>query len=657
MADKKSTLYTQLSQYFGGNKGNNSGQPKELVKTDNKEEFLIKRIEKQQSKYLNIQGSKLNNLVSQHNLSNQTTRQAAYHDFEQMEYYPILGKALDLYAEESTTKNREGDVLKIFSNEPRVKVILEDLFYNRLNIQVNLPMWTRCTCKYGDDFVFLEMEDKKGITGAKQLPNSEVERTDGGLYDTKGEHKQRMTKFKLRSSSTELYEWQIAHFRLMFDDRRLPYGVSMLEKVRRIWRNLLIAEDAMLTYRVVRAPERRVFKIFVGNMQPNDISSYIDKVMDKIKRRPSTNGFTGEYQSKYNVMSIDDDYVIPVRSDANESSVETLAGAANMSDIADVEYLKDEMFTAIGIPAQFLNYKLESTGGGDGKNLAMLDSRFANTINRIQEAMILTLNKIATIHLFLLGLQEEANNFTLTLNNPSIQKDVQWVEHQKALMTLFRDATTKNDNGISPLSSIMAMEKILGMSETEIIENFEQQRVEKAASIEFESTGEIIKKSGLFDRIDKLIGDPNAALANTSDVGGGGFGSDELGGGGTSGGGESFDSGFGDIGGDLGGSEPAGGEVIDSGGGDSAPPAGGDSTELFASLINKVKGNKKILTEAKDVNDYQKNINSKKSNNIQDILSKKGDQMKKTLNVIYESLEDFKSEYDKITDEIDEEKD
>lgn len=606
MSDK-GTIYNGLTQLFSQN---NTKKPNDVViSTDNKEEFLIKKLEKQQSYYLDTQSGKLRSYINQHNITHQSARLAAYADFEQMEYYPVLARALDLYAEEATTKDMDGKVLTVFSESARVQSILEDLFYNRLHIQTNLAAWTRNMCKYGDNMVFLNLKDKEGVIGCQQLPNNEIERVDGGLYSSDGKHQQKMTKFTYKTAGTELMEWQVAHFRLLFDDRRIPYGVSMLEKARRTWRNLLIAEDAMLTYRVVRAPERRVFKIFVGNMNSTDVEPYINKIMDKIKRRPTV-GQNGNYGSKYNVMSIDDDYVIPIRSDANESSVETLAGASNMGDIADIEYIEKQLFTCLGIPAQYLNYGSESTGGNEGKNLSSMDIRFARTIGRVQEAALATLNKIATTHLFMLGLGDEIGNFTLALNNPSTQSEIMRVEYLTSLMTLYREATTKNDTGFSPYSNLMAMRKILNLSDNEIIQNIEEQRLEKAAATELENTANIIKKSGLFDRVDKVYGVPDIQ-GDVEDVGDGDISTD-IG----DGGGESFTSQMDDVGGD---------ELL-----------GESITKYLNTKVKKKKDSSvpkyskylNILNENKD-NEFKKSINLNES-------------MKKML----DELKEIKNEYD-----------
>lgn len=191
-------------------------------------------------------------------------------------------------------------------------------------------------CKYGDNFVFLNIDDKAGVMGVRQLPNFEIERREGDLYnrllvgrspsggDDTDENK---VKFYWRGKDVEFNSWQIAHFRLLGDDRRLPYGTSVLEKGRRIWKQLLLSEDAMLIYRITRAPERRVYKIYVGNIDDEDVPAYVDEIANRFKRTPIMDAQTGQIDLKYNQMANDQDFFIPVRSEDAPNPIDTLAGA------------------------------------------------------------------------------------------------------------------------------------------------------------------------------------------------------------------------------------------------------------------------------------------------------------------------------------------
>jgi hypothetical protein len=314
----------------------------------------------------------------------------------------------------------------------------------------------------------------------------------------------------------EFNAWQVAHFRLLGDDRRLPYGTSILEKARRIWKQLLLSEDAMLIYRVTRAPERRIFKIFVGNIDEKDVPAYVNKIANNFKRSPVIDQQTGQVDTRYNQMAQDQDYFIPVRDPNAPSPIDTLPGATNLSEIADIQFLQKKLFTALRVPKAFLNFE-EVTG--EGKNLALQDIRFSKTINRVQQAIVQELNKIAIIHLYLLGLEDELENFTLSLNNPSTQAEMLKVEQTQLKVTLYKDAVSDAGNGFGAYSMTRAKRDILGMSEEEIRTDLEQQRMEKAASAEMEQTSTVIKKTGVFDRVDTLYGEFGSNGQSTGEEG------------------------------------------------------------------------------------------------------------------------------------------
>jgi hypothetical protein len=381
-------------------------------------------------------------------------------------------------------------------------------------------MWIRNVCKYGDNFVYLRLDPEKGIVGCSQLPNIEIERVERGMKGKSnlenGDAETKGLRFAWKNKEMEFNTWEIAHFRLLGDDRKLPYGTSMLEKARRIWKQLLLSEDAMMIYRTSRAPERRVFKVFVGNMDDKDIEPYVQRVANKFKRSQTVDSKTGNVDMRFNQMAVDQDYFIPVRDPAAPNPIDTLPGATNLSEIADIEYIQKKLLTALRVPKAFLGFEEVV---GDGKNLALLDIRFARTINRIQKCVLSELNKIAIIHLFLLGFEDELSNFTLTLTNPSTQADLLKIDIWKEKITLYKDAVTAIE-GIAPTSISWAKKNILGFSDEEIKLDIQQQRVEKAVAGELGATAEVIKHTGLFDNIDKLYGTTSGTTAPPPEGGG-----------------------------------------------------------------------------------------------------------------------------------------
>jgi len=1039
----KLTIFQRLGQIVGPESNRltqkqptqryNLGGNTEILKTDNKADFERAKLQAQQNKYLGGMWKKVESGLFQQSMNYETTRIGSYSDFEAMEFYPTIAAALDVMMEESTTVNDNGRVLNIYSDSNRVKGILEDLFFNRLDLHTSLPMWVRNTpiredsiiplldgtettikdlsvrvklgeeiwsfaiqdetqvivpskiiwcdltredselyrvtledetyidttpdheymvmdgsfkradslvvgeslmsfnaedinlikkvinhkvvsviklaetsnvycleavgpngehdrhnfpicgkdlngsysinsgvflsnCKYGDNFVFLNIDEKQGVVGGKQLPNYEMERREVGLFEmvTGSANTENSTvdkvKFYWRGSDIEFNSWQIAHFRLLGDDRRLPYGTclkydssvetsegykeikdivigdmvysfdvinqvkvlskvldtvnsgnkktyklstehnfidaskehkimyydtelnkfdykntldfklgdllvvdnrltndfilepiksieesgehetydiyvendnhnfyangivvhnSILEKARRIWKQLILSEDAMLVYRVTRAPERRVYKIYVGNIDEADVESYVNSIADRFKRMPIVDPQTGQIDLKHHQLSNDQDYFIPVRTEDAPNPIDTLPGAcialdtriplldgrtlelneiisewnngnkdmwvhscdpntgalasgiitwagetrmntevmkvtldngqsitttpdhkwvhktkgfveakdlvvgdslmtfnndsvndtednirkvsiiewssikidtgtitvdgdelyhnyhtfateagnylknSNLDQISDIEYLQRNLFTALRVPKPFLGFE---EAAGDGKNLAIQDIRFSRTINRIQQSMLQELNKIAIIHLYLLGFDEDLDNFTLTLNNPSTQAEMLKVEHLQQKVTLVKDAVADIGNGFAVMSWTRAHREILGWSNDEIKSDLLEQRMEKAASAELANTSSVIKHTGMFDTVDRIYGDFKAALE-------GGNPSEGEEGGDASGGGASFGGG----GGASFGGGGSGGEDLDFGDGETE--GGDDSLE------------------------------------------------------------------------------
>jgi len=1064
MSNNNKTVFQKLSDIFTRdgvaiNKQNTNRYSignNEILRTSSKEEFETAKLQAQQKKYLSKNWAKIDSEMFQKSVHYETTRVGSYSDFENMEFYPEIAAALDIMMEESTTVNNYGKVLNIYSNSKRVKTILEDLMFSKLDLHTNLPMWTRNTpiredsiiplldgtevtikvlsemvkngeevwsysiqdetkaivpskitwcdltrkdselyrvtlddgtyidttpdheymlrdgsfkradeliegqplmpfhtkksenkidsiggyekvynpssikyrfthsmvsnqcirdlvyeksiggqfvthhidfnklnntpsnlirltcsynlklpvehfdktldspevtkkkvggvnvfsvekltetsdvycleavgpngeqdrhnfpvcskdsnsqyvrggvflsnCKYGDNFLHLNIDDKKGVIGVRQLPNFEIERRDFDFFENMGvansDDSNNKTKFLWKGRDVVFNSWQIAHFRLLGDDRKLPYGTSVLEKARLIWKQLRLSEDAMLIYRVTRAPERRVYKIFVGNIDNEDVESYVNDIANKFKRTPLIDAQTGQMDLRYNQMGYDQDIFIPTRTENAETPIDTLPGAcialdtriplldgrtlelseiisewdngnkdmlvyscdpntgamapgiitwagetrmntevmkitldngesitttpdhkwvhrtkgfveaqdlvvgdslmpfyrdtnerekvwdsakqewvftyimvndftknegvenkmsdaeanynhkiitieflelkqdtgtitvdgdelyhnyhtfateagvfiknSNLDQIADIEYLQRKLFTALRVPKSFLGFD-EATG--EGKNLALQDIRFSRTINRIQQSMIQELNKIAIIHLYLLGFEDDLDNFTLTLNNPSTQAEMLKVEHLGNKFDVYKNAVSDAGNGFATMSMTRAKRDILGWSADEIKQDLIEQRMEKAAASELENTSNVIKHTGYFDTVDKIYGDMDVALK-----GGGGEDDadvDSEGGspdGGGFGGGFSDDAGGDDL--DFGDEDDTieddaieGGtdDAIEGGADDAAEDGEGDdfsfeSKTLRSNLINEKIGERKLILNKK----------------------------------------------------------
>jgi len=340
-------------------------------------------------------------------------RMARYSDFSEMESTPELSSALDIYAEETVSADSYGKVLHIYSENRKIKQLLENLFYDVLNVEFNLVMWVRNLCKYGDFFLFNDVSPDFGVINVFPIPIAEIEREEG--FDPNDPS---AVRFRWITQGNRILEnWQISHFRLLGNDAFLPYGSSVLEGARRIWRQLILIEDAMLVYRVIRAPERRVFYIDVGNIPPENIGDYLQQAQTSLKRNTVVDKTSGKVDLRYNPLSVDEDYFLPVRGGDTGTKIDTLAGGQNTSAIEDVEYIQKKLFAALKIPKSYLGYDEEI---GSKSTLAQEDIRFSRTIQRVQKTVLSELNKLAMIHLYSHGYNEDdLLDFEIKLSNPS----------------------------------------------------------------------------------------------------------------------------------------------------------------------------------------------------------------------------------------------
>jgi len=347
-----------------------------------------------------------------------------FKDYESMDSDAIISSALDIYADESTMKSEYGDVLDIKTDNDQIKQILHNLFYDILNIEFNLWPWIRNMCKYGDFFLKLEIDEKYGITNVVPLSVYDVSRMEG-LDPENPEY----VKFLIESSTTEhryksetsatrqeLENYEVAHFRLLSDSNYLPYGKSQVEGGRKIYKQLVLMEDAMLIHRIMRAPEKRIFKLDIGNIPPAEVDNYMQQVINKMKKAPVIDETTGDYNLKYNMQNITEDFFLPVRGGDSGTGIESLPGLTYEAT-EDIEYLKNKLLSALRIPKAFLGFD-ESVGSK--ATLAAEDVRFARTIERIQRITISELTKIAIVHLYSQGYTDaDLVNFELDLTNPS----------------------------------------------------------------------------------------------------------------------------------------------------------------------------------------------------------------------------------------------
>jgi hypothetical protein len=461
------------------------------------------------------------------NAYNLSERLARYQDFQEMEYSPEIAAALDIYADETCAQDDKGRVLHVYSDNERIKEVLEELFYSTLNVEFNLRSWVRNLIKYGDLFIFNDVSPEYGVVNAFPIPVNEIEREEN--FDKDDPFAVRFRWVTLGNRVLE--NWEVSHFRLLGNDMFLPYGSSIIEPARRIWRQLILIEDAMLVYRIVRAPERRVFYIDVANISPNDVPTYVEQQKQNLRSSQVVDRTTGRVDLRYNPLSVDEDYFIPVRGSDTGTKIDTLAGGQNTAAVEDVAYIQKKLFAALKIPRAYLGYDdmLASKA-----TLAQEDIRFSRTINVIQKTIIAELNKLAIIHLYANGFSdEELVNFTLRLSNPSTVAQQQKLELWRAK---FEIAGSMPEN---MGSRRFAYKNVWGLNDDEIDELHKDQLKEAIIAAKLEAMG-----------------------AEAASGGGGGGGSSDLlggGGGGDTGGAEDDLSG-GDLGADIGGDDLGGEE-------------------------------------------------------------------------------------------------
>lgn len=401
MAKKKENLFAKLTQLF------RSGPVvQRKIKHLNNTSYSKSSLEVFKKNHSDVYNSTLSAYGSY-------DRMARYSDFSEMEATPEISSALDIYSEECVSPDAGGIVLHVHSENQMINQILTDLFYNTLNIDFNLVMWVRNLCKYGDFFLFNDIHPEHGVVNVFPIPIAEMEREEGFDSQDPG-----AVRFRWVTQGNKILEnWQISHFRLLGNDAFLPYGSSVLEGARRVWRQLILIEDAMLVYRVIRSPERRVFYIDVGNIPPENIADYLEQAQTSLKRNAVVDKTTGQVDLRYNPLSVDEDYFLPVRGGESGTRIDTLAGGSNTTAIEDVEYIQKKLFAALKIPKAYLGYDEDI---GAKATLAQEDIRFSRTIQRIQKTIISELNKIAMIHLYSFGYTDESLlDFKLSLSNPS----------------------------------------------------------------------------------------------------------------------------------------------------------------------------------------------------------------------------------------------
>ena len=437
MADQKD-LFSRLKKMFSTDVivRNVGGKKVKIVDTDEIQyatdrNSLRDRFNRLRSSTYNLHNRDLS-------MAYQASRLELFRDYDVMDMDPIIASALDIYSDECLVPSEFGNVLTINSKNENIKRILHNLFYDILNVEFNMWSWTRNMCKYGDFFLRLEISPEYGVYLVHPISPYEITRIEGSdpknLNYVKYQHDG-------AGGGMEYENFEIAHFRLLSDSNFLPYGKSMVEPARRVWKQLSLMEDAMLIHRIMRAPEKRIFSIDVGNIPPSDIDAAMQKIITQVKKVPYIDERTGDYNLRFNLNNMVEDFYLPVRGSDSGTKIDTLPGM-DFTGIDDLEYVRNKMMAALKIPKAFLGYEEGLSGKA---TLAAEDVRFARTIGRIQRILISELTKIAIVHLYVQGYQDASLvDFELELSNPSTIFEQEKLEIWQSKISLASDMIESN---------------------------------------------------------------------------------------------------------------------------------------------------------------------------------------------------------------------
>lgn len=622
-----------------------------IFSSNSKEERDLRLKQMKQERLMAYEWKKIGYESSMEQLQGATQVRVMYRDADLMGAWPEIKSALDIVSEEATTVNKKGKILNIYSESPRIQAVLEDLFINRLDFNTWGRTITRATAKYGNEFMFLNISLENGIMGWRELPVHEMSRVENGMlnayagaggtsYVNPNSLKPDEVKFVWEGHNQQIAykNWQIAHFRLINDSLFLPYGVSWLNGARRHWRMLSMMEDAMLLYRLERSVERRIFKVNVGLIDDADVPAYLQEFMNTFKRAPIIDPQTGQIDLRKNFLDVSADYVIPVRNGQDPSSIDVLQSVQNPTAMEDIDFMQNKVLCALRVPKTFLNFQ---EAQGKAQNLSLVDIRFNRMINGIQQAVLMELNKVAMIHLYLLGFEDDLTNFTLTLNNPSNQIEMMELDNLNKRLAAASSALAEQGGGIPLMSWHAVQREIMGKTEKEINELLDEIRLESALAIEIQKTPEIIQRTGVFDRVDRIYGTPGAKYSQGM-PGEGGLGG--PGGGGV----PPMGGGFGDDLGDLG--EPGANDMGDiSGGEGSADLEGmGDTGAAPGPLTEALK--KQRAKERKEIIRNTEEISNSRVKSLEESSFFINEELNSTINDLSELMALNKDDKEVISD-------
>lgn len=395
-------------------------------------------------------------------------RKSWYTTFQEMANSNFINRGLQVITDDACQKNTEGDIIGISSDNEEIKNSLKELFHKRLNLQKELWSIFFETIKLGDCFYEIipdSYEKPTMIAKIRYLEPDKVNRIEINnklaFYTYTTDMLDEKTKQKVAETQYRLQPWQIIHFKIE-DKDFYPYGGSLLKSGVKTFRRLSMLEDAILVYRLARTPERRVFKVGVGNLSAIEANRFVQRVRDGYRTQQIIDS-EGKINKKAASLSITQDIFIPVREGENGTSIETLQGGTGLNTIDDLKFFRDEILLTMNIPPEYMGVSQDGGQAGKG-SLAVLDSKFARFVERIQYSIEEGLTKLAYIELFFAGKKkEELQDFKLELTPPSNIKEIIDLEFANQKMGLIQAMIGLN---IFPTKYIL--KNVLRMSNKEI---------------------------------------------------------------------------------------------------------------------------------------------------------------------------------------------
>lgn len=418
-------------------------------------------------------------------------------DYEEMDDYPEISAAIDIFADDASQPDTHlKRTIWVTSPDQTTEDVLNDLYHKTLRMDEEIWEIARTLVKYGNDYeeILVTSEGVKGLNFLAPPTVRRIEGPRGELYgfiqDFKGrfgyspaEFQQIMANraamqqgagalqggagFNGSDRLTALEDWEVVHFRLRGKHRRSVYGYSQLEAARWIWKRLMLIEDSALIYRLQRAPERYAFYVDIGDLPPQEALAYVNRVRQQHRKKKYVNPQTQKLDLKFDPMSQDEDFFIPVRQGVEGTRIEVL-GSPSWQSMEDVNYFKDKLFAAIKVPRAYL-------GQDDSVARAVLSSedvRFARTVLRLQRELRNGLAKVARVHLAALNIDPHSVEYDINMTVPSSIFELAQLE--------VRNARADLAGRMQPFVSLhWLMSNVFNMTDAEI-QNIFKQRDEDA---------------------------------------------------------------------------------------------------------------------------------------------------------------------------------